>query len=405
MFDPPLDPSLEPFPDALPSKVLYSTGANLGGHGLASSSFEAAIGAWRSGILGRVVAHGNHQRAIPGRLVDSIALHPVRLLSFIDRSAGFEAARQAVDLKAARHIRSGAFDLFHGWSGDAFASLVEARRLGVPSMIEIPTWHRDKGQRKPFETLTNRKNRQAVREHPLKNWRLRCAIDRPRILAEYELVDLLLLQSARAAESFIDSGVPEHKLWYVGRGVDPDRFHPDTRAPDRFRVLFVGDLIERKGVHHLLRAWRSLSLKDAELVLVGNISQPVKKVLSECAGPDVVTPGFQRDIVPLLQSASAFAFPSECEGTAKATLEAAACGLPLIATREAGDAVCDGVNGVRVPANDPDALAAAIEHLHRHPELLPEMARASRQRVLDRFTWDHYRQRVRHAYAHLRSGC
>lgn len=401
MFEPPHDPGSPPPAAQLPGRVLYSTGARLGGHGLGSSSFEGAIGAHQLGRLGLAIAYGNAQRAIPRRLVRTLARHPVRALSWIDRKAGFDAARKTVDLLAARALARGGFDLFHGWSGDAFASLVEARRRGVPSMIEIPTWHRDKGRRKPFATLTNRQHRDFADAHPWRAWRQRCAIDRPRILAEYELADLLLLQSRRAAESFIASGIPARKLWYVGRGVDPGRFQPASSPPDRFRLVFVGDLIERKGVHHLLRAWRSLSLKDAELVLVGTVPATMRPVLAEFGGADVRTPGFVTDIVPLLQSAAAFAFPSECEGTAKATLEAAACGLPLIATREAGDAVVDQVNGLLVPANDPDALAAAIEHLHRHPERLPEMGRLSRRRVLDRFTWDHYRARVRHAYAHV----
>ena len=401
MFDPPLDPELIPAPGRLPERVLYSTGARLGGHGLGSSSFEGAMGSHQLGRLGLAVAYGNAQSVIPRRLIRTVACHPVRCLSWIDRAAGFDAARKAVDLIAAGALARGGFDLFHGWSGDAFASLVEARRRGVPSMIEIPTWHRDKGRRKPFATLSNRQQREFVSRHPWRGWRQRCTIDRPRILAEYELVDLLLLQSRRAAESFIDSGVPEHKLWYVGRGVDPRRFQPAASPPDLFRLVFVGDLIERKGVHHLLRAWRSLALKDAELVLVGTVPAAMRPLLAEFGGPDVRTPGFQPDIVPMLQSAAAFVFPSECEGTAKATLEAAACGLPLISTREAGDAVIDQVNGLQVPANDPDALAAAIEHLHHHPERLPEMGRQSRQRVLERFTWDHYRTRVLHACAHL----
>ena len=98
------------------------------------------------------------------------------------------------------------------------------------------------------------------------------------------------------------------------------------------------------------------------------------------------------------RSATVHVFPSQCEGCAKVTCEAAACGLPQITTRESGDVVVDGVNGLTVPCNDLDALCAAIERLYRHPELLPAMRQAARARALERFTWEAYRARLLEAY-------
>ena len=69
-----------------------------------------------------------------------------------------------------------------------------------------------------------------------------------------------------------------------------------------------------------------------------------------------------------------------------------------ITTRESGDVVVDGVNGLSVPSNDLDALCARIEHLHRHPELLVPMRLAARARALDAFTWDSYRVRLAEGY-------
>jgi len=86
------------------------------------------------------------------------------------------------------------------------------------------------------------------------------------------------------------------------------------------------------------------------------------------------------------------------EGSAKTIYEAAACGLPMITTREAGDVVRDGVEGIIVQPGDVDAIAAAIEHLYRHPEIVTSMSVAARQRVVENFTWDHYRTRLLGAY-------
>ena len=109
--------------------------------------------------------------------------------------------------------------------------------------------------------------------------------------------------------------------------------------------------------------------------------------------------GFSANVQEHLREATAFAFPSECEGFAKTTLEAAACGLPLIATRESGDAIVDGVTGIAIPPHDAGALADAIRHLYDHPTLVSRYGTAARARVLEQFTWDHYRARILTAYA------
>ena len=67
-------------------------------------------------------------------------------------------------------------------------------------------------------------------------------------------------------------------------------------------------------------------------------------------------------------------------------------------TREAGDVVRDGVDGFIIPSGDVGATAAAIEHLYSHPELVARMGAAARERVVENFTWDHFRERLLDAY-------
>jgi glycosyltransferase involved in cell wall biosynthesis len=158
-------------------------------------------------------------------------------------------------------------------------------------------------------------------------------------------------------------------------------------------------LIRRKGVHHLLEAWQSLGLKEAELWLVGSVHAEVESALRASATSSVKVLGFSNDLPGLLRQASVFVFPSECEGWAKVTFEAAAAGLPMIGTRESGDGVIDGVTGWLVPANDPKALAERLHHAYHHRDQLPAMGAASRRRVVDGYQWHHFRQRLRHAWA------
>ena len=105
-----------------------------------------------------------------------------------------------------------------------------------------------------------------------------------------------------------------------------------------------------------------------------------------------------RDPENYLSQSTVHVFPSQWEGSAKVTYEAAACGLPQITTREAGDVVRDGIEGIIVRPGDVDAIAAALEHFQRHPEIVERMGNAARRRVVENFTWGHFRTRLLDAY-------
>src|SRR5205814_8103062 len=197
----------------------------------------------------------------------------------------------------------------------------------------------------------------------------------------------------KAADTFRVQGFPEEKLFYLPRGVDVERFQPGVRPPI-FRAIFSGALIERKGIHHLLEAWHRLRLKDAELWLVGSVHEEAMPYLKKFGGDSVRVVGFARDVESYLNQATIHIFPSQLEGSAKGTYEAAACGLTQVVTRESGDVVRDGVEGIIVPPGDVNAIAAAVEHFYQHPRVVSEMGIAARKRVVENFTWDHFRERL-----------
>jgi glycosyltransferase involved in cell wall biosynthesis len=187
-------------------------------------------------------------------------------------------------------------------------------------------------------------------------------------------------------------------MFYLPRGVDIERFKPTTVRPQIFRAVFSGALIERKGIHHLLEAWHRLNLKHAELWLLGAVHEEAKPHLKKFWRDNIRVLGFKRDPENYLNQGSVYVFPSRLEGSAKTIYEAAASGLPMITTREAGDVVRDGIEGIIVQPGDVDAIAAALEHLYRHPEIVESMGVAARERVVQNFTWDHYRARLLSAY-------
>jgi len=373
-------------PRVLPKSLLYSIFARIGGHGLDTDSFEALRASYRGNFLGKAIAYDNRQTEIPGRFIQSLRWHPVRLLSFLESPYYYGAKKKYLGRVAARHLESGRYDFFHSWSGDCLEALRVAKKKKIPSLIEIPTWHR----KSQTSQVTSQKSEKA-------SWKSRFRLKPERFLEEYDLATLVVVLSEKAAESFRAANFPDEKLFYLPRGVDVDRFKPGKRPPI-FRAIFSGALIERKGIHHLLEAWHRLNLRDAELWLLGSVHDEAKPHLQKFARENVRVLGFKRDLENYLNQGSVYVFPSRLEGSAKTIYEAAASGLPMITTREAGDVVRDGVEGIIVQPGDVDAVAAAIEHLYRHPEIVESMSAAARQRVVENFTWDHYRSRLLGAY-------
>ena len=392
-IDLPRDRSAEEIERKLPKNLLYSIFARIGGHGLDTDSFEALCASYRGNFLGRAIAYDNRQTEIPGKLIYSLRWHPVRLLSFLDRPYYYGAKKKYLDWIASRALETGRYDFFHSWSGDCLQSLRVAKKKGIPSLIEIPTWHRDRATGKVGAPPVN----PALPLSPLRNWKSRLLLDRERFIEEYHRTDLIVVLSEKAAETFRTRGFSDDKLFYLPRGVDVDRFRPGKR-PSPFRVIFSGALIERKGIHHLLEAWSRLDLKDAELWLLGSVHDEAKPHLQRFWRDNIRVVGFVRDLENYLNQGTIYVFPSQWEGSAKTVYEAAACGLPVITTREAGDVIRDGIEGIIVQPGDVDAIAAGIQHLYLNPNLVEQMSQAARRRVVGNFTWDQYRERLLVAY-------
>src|SRR3954453_23604653 len=167
----------------LPRRLLYSIFARIGGSGLDTDAFETLRASYRGGFLGRAVAYDNRQSEIPARLIYSLRWHPVRLISFLERPYYYGAKKKYLDWIASRHLATGRYDLFHSWSGDCLQSLRVARKLGIPSIVEIPTWHRDRGKIVGERPPSRPREKRAWKENLLQT--------RERFIEEYDLADML----------------------------------------------------------------------------------------------------------------------------------------------------------------------------------------------------------------------
>jgi glycosyltransferase involved in cell wall biosynthesis len=224
-------------------------------------------------------------------------------------------------------------------------------------------------------------------------------VDRPRWVAErldrtIALADRILVGSSFVRRSFELQGVSRDKLVVVPYGVDTHLFSPggEQTPSGGFRIVFAGQIGQRKGISYLLRAYRRFRGPGTSLALIGRIQgdgnalAPWRDQFTHV--PHMSRPALAREF----RNADVFVFPTLVEGMPLVVIEAMASGLPVITTANGpGDLVRDGVDGFIVPDRNVDAIVACLERLRGDPELRAEMAANARIRSLE-FTWDRYRR-------------
>jgi glycosyltransferase involved in cell wall biosynthesis len=188
-------------------------------------------------------------------------------------------------------------------------------------------------------------------------------------------------------------------------GIDADRFRP--ASPDERRaarallgispaarvVGFVGRLVREKGLVELAAAWRALrdEMPDLRLVLVGPFEQrdAVPKAVRQAleSDPRVLAVGVDLDTPKYYRALDVVALPTYREGFGMVCLEAAAMGLPVVASRIPGcsDAVVDGVTGALVPPRDVVQLTGALRAYLNDAPLRERHGAAARERALRDF--------------------
>jgi glycosyltransferase involved in cell wall biosynthesis len=210
------------------------------------------------------------------------------------------------------------------------------------------------------------------------------------------LADECIVASNFTKRTLVENGVAEERVHVVPYGVDCGTFLSHRRKEGGpFRVIFVGQMVQRKGLEYLLKAWRRLRLPDAELVLAGR-GRVDKALLASFASEfRYVGPLRNSELVALYGDSDLFCMPSLVEGFGLVYLEALACGLPVIATPNTGaaDIVREGREGFIVPVRDTESLASCLEWAYTHREELREMRFAARK-LAEKYSWSAFRKGV-----------
>ncbi len=218
--------------------------------------------------------------------------------------------------------------------------------------------------------------------------------------------DAELLQNPEDLPVLRRLGIPHDRLSVLGNGIDLDRFDPDRVPADvrsRLRaelgidddvvvIGVVGRLVWEKGYREVFEAAARLRDEPCVFVVVGP-DDPAKAEAVDRAAMDEATAdgvrflGARTDMADLYSMFDLYVLASYREGFPRSAMEAAAMGLPVVATdiRGCRQVVVDGETGALVPCGDAGRLTSAIRRLVADPHLRLRQGIAARVRAIEHF--------------------
>ena len=233
-----------------------------------------------------------------------------------------------------------------------------------------------------------------------------------------------------------ESNASCHPERNVVKSKDPVTIVPHP-VNGKFKILFVGRHIERKGICYLIEAAKHLPRDKFEIriVGVGDLTEQLKQqaallderqktkderdvILSESEGSsqgnqpaDIIFTGklSPEDLANEYKTANVFVLPAivdhkgDTEGLGVVLIEAMELGLPIVASNVGGipDVVVNGESGILVPEKDPVALADAFKRLEADATLIQKLLAGARKRIEECFTWDGIIERQIEVYKRL----
>ncbi|HEV2765831.1 MAG TPA: glycosyltransferase family 4 protein [Pyrinomonadaceae bacterium] len=202
---------------------------------------------------------------------------------------------------------------------------------------------------------------------------------------ECELADRVLVNSRWSKQALESEGVAAAKVDVVPLAYEPAeasgavarQFPAEFTAERPLRVLFLGQLIVRKGVAAVLEAARLLRDLPVEFWMVGPVGIP-ESAMNGGGKVRWVGPVSRRETAGYYSRADLFLFPTLSDGFGLTQLEAQSWGLPIVASRFCGDVVSHGESGLVLEEVSGESVAEALRRcLERPAELSRFSARAS----------------------------
>jgi glycosyltransferase involved in cell wall biosynthesis len=336
----------------------YEVSRALAGAGLlerlVTDLYWPADRAWAKRLSRVPLLSGRNNPGLPSSLVEqlllsgltSFALDKIKLprvpfswrrraTRWADASLGREAARIATETESL--LLSYSYYAYHAFSNFSGPRALFQLHPHPVSVREILT--------------------QELADHPdcaaslRKEWELSLpAEDFERLVLEPKMAERILVASSFTKRTLIENGIPASAITVIPYGVNLRRFTPRARnrsSAGPLRLLFVGTINQRKGIKYLVEALRVLLHREISLTICGRVVDDLS-VLKPIASQIDLRPSISpAELVSAYQQADLFVLPSVAEGFGQVLLEALACGLPVLSTRNtaAPDLLDEGVHG------------------------------------------------------------
>lgn len=311
--------------------------------------------------------------------------------------ASVDAVYQDLDRAVARRLpawkKKHGLTAAYAYEDGALHTLRAAREEGMLAVYDLPIAY--------WETLRTLLREEAQRlpqwEPTLQGGTRDSEQKIARKTAELEAADLIVCPSQFVLET-LPENARRKKRCIVAEFGTPEIVVPPRQkrtSAGKLRVLFAGSMSQRKGLGDLFAAMKSLRRSDVELVVMGSPQAPMSFYRSEYADFIYEPTRPHGEVLKLMASCDVLCLPSIVEGRALVQQEAMACGVPVIATLNAGasDLVIDGVSGFLVPIRSPVIVAEKLSWMADHPEATRTMGLTA-QTMARQVTWVRYGEKI-----------
>jgi len=292
------------------------------------------------------------------------------------------------DWIVSKRIKTQNYDAIIGYEQQSYLSFKQAKRDGKLIILDADSIHPlyKKKLNEDFDNIITgfKANNAIEKEIKLKN-------------REYQLADYIITLSKFAKKTYVESGIPEEKVFILNLGVDIEKFKPKSvYYTEKFEILFVAGLRHWKGIKDLIEVYLKLNLPYAKLTILGNYAD-AKDYLDTQKGESIsfLKQVNQDKLVQFYQNASVLILPSYMDSWGQVVTEAMACGTAVIVSENTGakDIVEDKFNGFVVQVGDQNSLKEKIEYFYYNSHEIERMGRNARKSV-ESLSWKNYYNNV-----------
>ncbi|MDU1824559.1 MULTISPECIES: glycosyltransferase family 4 protein [Clostridium] len=225
-------------------------------------------------------------------------------------------------------------------------------------------------------------------------------------IREIKLAQNFLVASNFTKNSLIYSNVNEKKIHICRYGIDCETFKINRKntncSTEVINVIFIGNITQKKGISYISEVINKININKYRFTFIGNYNSECEyyKMLSKkCNFTGHIT---KEKVIEYCNNSDILIFPSLADGFGLSVLEALACGVPVICSKNAGisDLIIDKYNGFKVDAMDSEAIYKRLIWLGENRQVIEEMRCNCRSTALA-CKWENYNCEIKTAISDI----